>query len=71
MKIKLSKSDLTLLKDQGIIIDSRRDIFEDDALKILDAVYDVETFFANSNEKADLRFASIYAKIADRISIQM
>ncbi len=71
MEIELSKNDLTLLKDQGIIIDSRRDISEDEALKILDAVYEVETFFANSNEKADLRFASIYAKIADKIAIQI
>lgn len=71
MKINLSKKDKTLLKEQGIIIDSNQEISDDDALKILDSTYAIEAAFANSDRKSDLCFAEIYAKIADRISSQI
>lgn len=71
MKIKLSNSDQILLKEQGIFIDTTKKYSEDEALNILNSVYDIETSFANSDKKSALRFASIYARIADRLYHQI
>jgi hypothetical protein len=71
MKLKLSKSDLSFLKEAGVHFIAENDLKLDEALSLLDEVHDIEIKYANSDKKSDLRFASIYADIADRIESQI
>lgn len=71
MRLKLSKTDISFLKEAGILFVTESDLEIDDAISLLDNVHDIEIKYANSNKKSDLRFASIYADIADRIEEQI
>ncbi|HHU07371.1 MAG TPA: hypothetical protein GXZ59_03400 [Clostridiaceae bacterium] len=71
MKIELSKNDISFLREKDVYIDPSFDISKDEALSLLDRVHDIEIECASSEKKSDLRFASIYANIADRIENQI
>lgn len=69
MKIKLSPHEIEKLKKFEIEISSDIEYSEDEALEILEKVYDIEAIYSNypDNDKEAYALADMYAAIADKI----
>ena len=71
MKLKLSECDVHMLKDNSIEFDPKVEVSEDQAFELLDLIYEEEIEYANSEEESDLRFAIMFASIADKLQAQL
>lgn len=70
MRIKLSEAEFQLLNEHDIKVFPSEEYSEDEALEILDEVYDLEASFAQSDSDPDnlaMQFAHIGDKIYDQI----
>ncbi len=68
MKIKLNNTDIDLLHEAGIEFKPENEYSDDEALDLLDRVYDNEVFFAQDENS---RKANAYADLADKIQEQI
>ncbi|HHV42331.1 MAG TPA: hypothetical protein GXX72_05760 [Clostridiaceae bacterium] len=71
MMLKLTSSEITFLKNKKIDFKKDYDYSKEEAFSLLEQVYEVETVYADGETKVDLRLASIYADIADKIQSQI
>ena len=70
MRIKINNNDVGFLRERGIVL--REEYTEKEAFDLLNSVYDIETQYAQQEDKNGARrLARIYAGIADRIQEQI
>ncbi len=68
MKIKLDNIDMGLLNSAGIKFEPEKEYSDDEALDLLDKVYDREVFFVQDGNSQK---AAAYANLADKIQEQI
>ena len=69
MKIMISKEEKQLLEAEGIALNEDKDYTEDEALSLLDEIYDAEIMYSNfpDEDARSQKKAESFAHLADKI----